>query len=200
MGSFEKLGILVIVVIIVMILAVAIYQWGAGAGEMDNALAVEFAEDVPPLIVDFDATPPVVDVVRPEPGSDTSWPGGVPRRHTIRPNDTLWDLVVGEWGLRESFVPVLRAANPGLDMQRLKPGDTITVPDPAGHLRGEAGSRREPVAPATVSYEIKVGDNLENIARTHLGARSRWREILALNPGLDDRRLRPGKVILLPAK
>ena len=56
------------------------------------------------------------------------------------------------------------------------------------------------MASSTVSYEIKVGDNLENIARNHLGARSRWREILALNPGLDAFRLRPGKVILLPAK
>ena len=35
MGSFEKLGILVIVIIIVMILAVAIHQWGGAPGDLE---------------------------------------------------------------------------------------------------------------------------------------------------------------------
>ena len=49
MGSFEKLGILVIVVIIVMILAVAIYQWG-GAG-VQPAMNVARGGGVLPLVV-----------------------------------------------------------------------------------------------------------------------------------------------------
>ena len=46
MGTFEKLGILVIVVIIVMILAVAIYQWGGAATEpvYGGAMAVRQTE------------------------------------------------------------------------------------------------------------------------------------------------------------
>ena len=43
MGSFEKLGILVIVIIIVMILVVAIYQWGGAEFELaPEALRVPY--------------------------------------------------------------------------------------------------------------------------------------------------------------
>ncbi len=58
MGTFEKLGILVIVVIIVMIMAVAIYQWGGPESQLDFGpfTAVSpagAAEPDPPLEVDY---------------------------------------------------------------------------------------------------------------------------------------------------
>ena len=58
MGTFEKLGILVIVVIIVMIMAVAIYQWGGPESQLDfgpfTAVSpAAAAEQDPPLEVDY---------------------------------------------------------------------------------------------------------------------------------------------------
>lgn len=206
MGSFEKLGILVIVVIIVMILAVAIYQWGAGSEEIaPDFLTDAVEEEAPaPLIVDFVEPPapeeeprPVAE--RPESGSG-AWAGGIPKRHTIRARDTVWDLVVGEWRLRESFVPVIRAANPELDFDRLRPGKVLVVPDPAAYTRAGRSGARAAAPPRTRRYEIQIGDNLESIARNHLGRATRWRDIKALNPGLDEKRLRPGQSILIPVK
>ena len=204
MGSFEKLGILVIVVIIVMILAVAIYQWGAGSEEIVPEFLTDAAEEEAPapLIVDFvdapapeEEPPPVVE--RPESGT---WAGGIPKRHTIRARDTVWDLVVGEWRLKESFIPVIRDANPELDFDRLRPGKVLVVPDPAAYVRGGNAGARASASARTRRYEIQIGDSLDSIARNHLGRSTRWRDIKALNPGLDEKRLRPGQSILIPVK
>jgi nucleoid-associated protein YgaU len=200
MGSFEKLGILVIVVIIVMILAVAIYQWGAGGEEIGpRFVSEEVEEEAPaPLIVDFvDVEEPEGSPVAAEPPASGTWTGGIPKRHTIRVRDTVWDLVVKEWRLKESFIPVIRAANPDLDFDRLRPGKVLEVPDPAAY---RSASKQASAPPRTRRYEIQIGDNLESIARNHLGRSTRWRDIKALNPGLDERRLRPGQSILIPVK
>ncbi len=52
MGTFEKLGILVIVVIIVMIMAVAIYQWGGPESQLGLGPFTAEEKD-PPLEVDY---------------------------------------------------------------------------------------------------------------------------------------------------
>jgi nucleoid-associated protein YgaU len=200
MGTFEKLGILVIVVIIVMILAVAIYQWGGN--EADSPLAVG-PTGVPDLTVrtiddygsagDTEGGEAADDESGAgETGDEGTWQGGVPRSHTLRKNDNLWVLVFSKWRLKDSFIKEIVRANPGLNPKRLRPGRKIAIPNPSGFFRDK--SPRE----ARV-YEVQIGDTLESIARTHLGRKSRWREIIDLNPGLDPKRLRPGQKILLPA-
>ena len=59
-----------------------------------------------------------------------------------------------------------------------------------------------PVAPPAGgdTYTIKKGDNLWRIAVTHLGDGQRYRDILAANPGLDEKKLPIGKTIKLPPK
>ena len=84
--------------------------------------------------------------------------------------------------------------NRGLDPKKLRPGRKLTIPDPAGFFRGSSSPRSE-----SRVYEVQIGDTLESIARTHLGRKTRWREITDLNPGLRPERLRPGQKILLPA-
>jgi nucleoid-associated protein YgaU len=206
MGTFEKLGILVIVVIIVMILAVAIYQWGGN--EADSPLALDTG-GVPGLTVrDIDEIEGPADseggeVADDETGGEATadeetWPGGVPRVHTLRKNDNLWVLVFSKWRLQDSFIKEIVRANPGLNPKRLRPGRKIAIPNPSGFFRGkrgEATSRGE----TQVVYEVQIGDTLESIARMHLGRKSRWHEIADLNPGLRPERLRPGQKILLPA-
>ena len=48
------------------------------------------------------------------------------------------------------------------------------------------------------SYTIASGDTLRGVAAKLLHDARRWRDIAAVNPGLDARRLRPGQVIKLP--
>jgi LysM repeat protein len=104
----------------------------------------------------------------------------------------------------------LTAANPGLSDKTLRAGDTIAVP-------GENAAPREKEAPEAVEktappvkaspkaapgkgykeYTIKDGDVLSKVANAHGLA---TRDVLAANPGIDPKNLRPGMTIRIPAK
>ena len=71
MGSFEKLGILVIVVIIVMILAVAIYQWGGADAPSDLARRSSGVTAEMRVKPSTKSGPREVDYLPPESGSAT---------------------------------------------------------------------------------------------------------------------------------
>lgn len=53
-------------------------------------------------------------------------------------------------------------------------------------------------SPATSQYSIQKGDTLGSIAKKLLGNEGRWKEIQALNPGIDPRRLAIGQSINIP--
>ena len=201
MGTFEKLGILVIVVIIVMILAVAIYQWG-GTGE--SPLAVPGAGEggetlIIPNVDPFDRSGRSEGATKDAPDADgDQWATGHPKEYEIHKGDNLWDLVQ-RWKLSESFVDAIRRANPGKDMKKLKPGDVIRIPNPRNYAKKTKapGPKR---TPSTRSYEVQEGDTLGEIASKHLGSAQRWQEITKLNPGVKPTNIRPGMKLLLPAK
>jgi nucleoid-associated protein YgaU len=65
---------------------------------------------------------------------------------------------------------------------------TVAVPPPAS------------AEPAERTYVIQRGDNLWQIAKRELGDGQRWKEILAANPGLNEKSLPIGRKIVLPAK
>ena len=197
MGTFEKLGILVIVVIIVMILAVAVYQWGGAAtdpgvaGELPDPLTIRYLDE----LEEPDSAP---ERTRPLPSTDSkTWPGGIPKTHVIKKNDKVWILVVKKWGLKESFIAAISAANPRANLKRLQPGQTLRIPDPSAYVKRAGSSTQKRNARR---YEIQIGDTLESIADRHLGSRTRWPDIVALNPGLNPKRLMEGQVISIPLK
>jgi nucleoid-associated protein YgaU len=200
MGTFEKLGILVIVVIIVMILAVAIYQWG-GAGTMTTPTTTVVGTSGPELTVkrleelmeqDKQSAPPT-----PEAGK---WPGGIPKSYRIERDDKMWVLVVKRWQLKDSFLQAIEQANPKIDFKRLKPGTDIAIPDPAAYTRTAAEKQAPPKPSGSRLYEVRGGDTLESIAFQHLGAKTRWPDIMTMNPGLEPKRLSEGQEIYLPVK
>ncbi|MGQ0614755.1 MAG: LysM peptidoglycan-binding domain-containing protein [Planctomycetaceae bacterium] len=195
-GSFEKLGILVIVVIIVMILAIAIYQWGGAGLEPAGYGPVTAASQDGPLERDLEGMAGREPALRipPEPPAD---PSSIPAEYVIQPNDNLWTLV-RKWGLKDSFIEEIRKANPSLDARSLVPGQTIKIPSSEG-ARVAPPPSSSPAAESGRTYQVQEGDDLSTIARKHLGSARRYREILQLNPGLDARRLRIGQTIRLPA-
>jgi phage tail protein X len=202
MGTFEKLGILVIVVIIVMILAVAIYQWG-GAGNPSTGSVVEVpggqltVRNLDELVrADEEA-----GKLSPPPSPDASaWPGGIPKRYRIAPDDKVWVIVVKRWGLKEGFIQAIEKANPKIDFKRLKPGTDIVIPDPSAYGRTSTEKQAPPKQSGVRLYEVKGGDTLESIAHYQLGAKARWGDIMGLNPGLEPKRLFEGQEIYLPVK
>ena len=76
----------------------------------------------------------------------------------------------------------------------------ITVNPPAESAKAiTPPNAAAPSAPAGASsYTIASGDTLRGVAAKLFHDARRWREIAAVNPGLDARRLRPGQVIKLP--
>ena len=76
----------------------------------------------------------------------------------------------------------------------------IAANPPAESAKGIAPPN--PVAPSAQagasSYTIVSGDTLRGVAAKLFHDARRWRDIAAVNPGLDARRLRPGQVIKLP--
>jgi nucleoid-associated protein YgaU len=49
-----------------------------------------------------------------------------------------------------------------------------------------------------MKYRIRKGDTLEGIAKATLGDGTRWKDIVAVNPGLDPRRLKIDQEITIP--
>lgn len=207
MGTFEKLGILVIVVIIVMILAVAIYQWG-GAGSPPSGTVTE----VPPATSELTVTTlgqlmeedaRARQTPTPDGAAAGTWPGGIPQRYTILKDDKVWVLVVKRWGLKDSFIQQIVDANPKIDFKRMRPGTEIVVPDPSRFIRSASDPAPLPVPAKAGSirrYEVQGGDTLESIAYRHLGSKTRWPDIVSLNPGLEPKKLFEGQEIYLPVK
>lgn len=203
MGSFEKLGILVIVVIIVMILAVAIYQWG-GAG-VQPSMTVARGGGAPSLVVkpkeknflDEQEKKQTKEREAPLEADADNWPGGIPRRYVIQPRDSIWVVVVKRWKLKEGFVDAIARANPKMAMKKLRVGQIVRIPNPQAY---RPGRKTAPPAGNLRIYEVAEGDLLGTIARDHLGSPLRWREIVEVNPGLNPEKLRPGQRINLPAR
>ena len=207
MGSFEKLGILVIVVIIVMILAVAIYQWGATEQESGSTVLPSLSGKPEPLVIDLDD--PLPDDSDAAGGNETqpaakranAWPVGIPKTYVIQNHDIVWKLVVKQWRLKDTFIEAIKKANPTLNMKRLRAGDKLKIPNPQKYLRASRSKKTSKKGKqATREYRIQDGDRLESIAKEHLGRRDRWKEIQALNPGLNPKNMRLGDPIRLPLK
>jgi len=118
------------------------------------------------------------------------------------------------------FAPLLRAVAPnaptlpyprasrinpfvGRRTQPSPPAVTIIRPiDPHATPKPNSIPRPLPRSSSPASrIMVQPGDTLWNLSRQHLGRGTRWLELLAANPGLDDpTRLVPGTQLVLPPK
>jgi nucleoid-associated protein YgaU len=97
--------------------------------------------------------------------------------------------------LKESILPQSEVVDVDSAVQASSSSDTASSGGTA-----TATPAKTPVA-AAGEYIIKDGDNLWNIAAAQLGKGIRYKEILALNPGLSEKKeLVVGSKIKLPAK
>jgi nucleoid-associated protein YgaU len=100
--------------------------------------------------------------------------------------------------LKESILPQSEVVDVDSAVQASSSGDTSSSGGTAAAATSTAP--KTPVA-ASGEYIIKDGDNLWNIAAAQLGKGIRYKEILALNPGLSEKKeLVVGSKIKLPAK
>ncbi len=101
-------------------------------------------------------------------------------KYTIKANHTLWDIAT-RYGVT---VTQLTAANPDVNPDALRPGQTLTIPSKASPASGASNTG--------ALYHVKPNDTLWNIA-TKYGIFVN--DLLAANPGVDPQRLMAGQIV-----
>jgi LysM repeat protein len=169
---------------------------------------------------------PTIDVMTPSSGStvdilsgnSTSASAllGTGGSYAIQKGDTL-----GALAKRNGVtVKAMLAANPGVNPNRLKVGQKVTIPTPSATpatepassnrtatTRGSAKSKKaksattHPAASAGGSYTVKKGDTLRKIAKSVYGDESLWQRIFRANRGdlSSPNDITVGEVIKLPS-
>ncbi|PPD46485.1 MAG: heavy metal transporter [Methylocystis sp.] len=87
--------------------------------------------------------------------------------------------------IRGEFLVVEPGATPPPQATQLPPPASVAPPPPAD------------ARPAI--YAVQRGDTLQSVAKKIYGDPKRWRDIAAANPGLRKGKLKPGRVLTLPA-
>jgi LysM repeat protein len=94
---------------------------------------------------------------------------GATKEYTVVRNDNFSKIA----SRHHTTVSALRAANPGVDPAKIKPGDKLNVPEatPQSTVASGAPSTERVAAngsgAATTTYTVKPGDTLTKIARSH---------------------------------
>jgi LysM repeat protein len=112
----------------------------------------------------------------------------VAREHVVVPGDTFYGLAK-QYGVTADAIA---KANPNADPNRLRPKQRLVIPPPAS-----APSVTREALPAGVEiYEVKRGDTLSGIARTHSTTMLAIREL----NGMTTDRIYAGQKLKLPPK
>ncbi len=150
----------------------------------DNVLATNpVADPVPAPVVNNDPPKPVLVPAPPKPINPptpavraTSYPN----TYTIQSGDTLSSIALTLYGSDRHWVEIAQA-NPTIDPLKLKPGQTIKLPQPAD-LRKSGSQRARVSADGRIrQYTVRAGDNLSTIAQEFYNNASLWRRIYNAN-------------------
>ncbi|MBK7876359.1 MAG: LysM peptidoglycan-binding domain-containing protein [Planctomycetes bacterium] len=153
-------------------------------------------------------------------------PAPAAREYTVQKGDSLALIARRTLGSEQRWSEI-QALNPGVTPKSLKIGMKLALPEGATvsaqpkTAAVESAPRSAPKTSASKSapkvatketpapkktdakgaarYTIQRGDTLSAIAEKKLGNKARVKDILALNPGLDPKKLVVGKSIALPA-
>jgi LysM repeat protein len=114
--------------------------------------------------------------------------------HVVRAGETLSEIAAA-LGLR---VADLTLANPGIDADELRPGQTLNVPDMGGGRADDAVAADGSASPEefTTTVRVREGDSLWSVARRF---DTSVRKLRSLNPEIGaEGRLRPGQRLRVP--
>ncbi len=124
--------------------------------------------------------------------------------YVVRPNDNAHRISKHFYGTTSHYRSIMRA-NPGVSFDRLRAGRSIRVPKDPHNVQGlpiEDTSPGDASEDPVVTYTVRTGDTLSDIAKTVYGKASLWRLIRDANTEQLRRRdgtdIRPGMVLVIP--
>ncbi len=189
-------GLLVVLVLTLMsIPAPAALAAGAIAMPLGGTYTVRANDTLWAIATRYDMTVAQLTAANPNinpdtlrPGQTLTIPGATPSTtagvtYIVKANDTLWNIA-SRYGL---FVNDLLAANPSVDPQRLRIGQSLRIP-----ISGNTG---QAAAPASALYTVRTDDTLWDIAANYGLSVD---DLLAANSGVDPRRLVVGQQLTVP--
>jgi nucleoid-associated protein YgaU len=142
------------------------------------------------------AVSPRTTVVEPAPAA-----GGA-RSYVIRQGDTLEAIARAQLGDGQKWRQIA-AANPGVNPNNLKIGQTISIPAGGVEAPRAAGSVGTATPVEGNAYTVQKGDTLVALSRKFYGGDGEWKRILEANRPLlkgDPASLKPGMKLTIPAK
>ena len=121
--------------------------------------------------------------------------GGGASTNSAEANSTARTAGTGQVALANTTPDVIMGEPLPASMEAPRP-----TPLPTTRRARVRAPRRSVSEPALLNrWTVGAGDTLEGIAREALGSSSRWREIVAINPGLSPTALKVGAVLKLPS-
>lgn len=158
---------------------------------------------------------PLAPITAPIIASGEIAPAPAGREYVVQRGDSLALIARKLLGSEQRWSEI-QALNPGVSAKSLKVGAKLVLPAGAQVAstkpsHDETSKKAKASKPAstlaasspkksssTSTYTIRRGDTLNAIAEKRLGGKQHVKDILALNPGLDPRRLVVGKSIRMP--
>lgn len=147
--------------------------------------------------VEPDPVPPVAEVQQPAPSSagpatpePAPAPAVVTRQHEVVAGDTFFTLAK-KYNVSAAEIA---AANPNVDPLRLRVKQKLIIPPPSPAVAAPATAEKLP--PGVEIYQVRSGDNLTQIAKTHGTTVTAIRQL----NGMSTDRIYIGQKLKIPAK
>lgn len=124
------------------------------------------------------------------------------RSYVIKSGDTLEAIARAQLGDGQKWRQIA-SANPGINPNNLKVGQSITIPEGGVDAPRAAGSVGTATPVEGNAYTVQKGDTLVALSRKFYGGDSEWKRILEANRSLlkgDPASLKPGMKLTIPAK
>lgn len=123
------------------------------------------------------------------------------RTHVVKIGDTYSKISLAAYGTSKHYARI-EQANPGIDPTRLKPGQTITLPEIAAKpAAAGASTATQALFDPKKEYKVQPNDSLHTISLRLYGKADRVEKIYELNKatiGDDMTRVKIGTVLKLP--
>lgn len=124
------------------------------------------------------------------------------RSYVIKSGDTLEQIARAQLGDGQKWRQIA-SANPGINPNNLKVGQSITIPEGGVDAPRAAGSVGTATPVEGNAYTVQKGDTLVALSRKFYGGDGEWKRILEANRSLlkgDPASLKPGMKLTIPAK